>query len=167
MNIQKAAHTVLKQLSGSLISLTNEQYCVKIDTLSDGTIGQHVRHVIEMFVCLHYGYITSTVNYEKRQRDITIETSKELAIQLIERICDDLFPADKKLTLEVNLDENKRRSRAIPTNYYREIVYNIEHTIHHMALIKIGINQVSDVVLPEEYGVAASTLKYKKESIRA
>ena len=45
----------------------------------------------------------------------------------------------------------------------REITYNIEHIVHHMALVKIGIKEACrNVILPEEFGIAVSTIKYHK-----
>jgi hypothetical protein len=72
--------------------------------------------------------------------------------------------ANKSLVLEAGFDENSYELNKIPTNYFREIAYNLEHAIHHMALIKIGIQEVSAIQLPDGYGVASSTLKYRKEA---
>lgn len=163
MTIQQSVQVIFKQLEDSLVQLTNEQYCKKIDTLSGATIGQHVRHVVEMFVCLQNGYASGTVNYENRKRDITIESSNEVAINLMRHINTSLFDQNKELILEAGFDENSFELNRIPTNYFREIAYNLEHTIHHMALIKIGINEVSEVSLPEGYGVASSTIKYRQQ----
>ncbi len=163
MTIQQSVQVIFKQLEDSLVQLTNEQYCKKIDTLSGATIGQHVRHVVEMFVCLQDGYASGTVNYENRKRDITIESSNEVAINLMRHINTSLFDQNKELILEAGFDENSFELNRIPTNYFREIAYNLEHAIHHMALIKIGINEVSEVSLPEGYGVASSTIKYRQQ----
>lgn len=163
MTIQQSVQVIFKQLEDSLVQLTNEQYCKKIDTLSGATIGQHVRHVVEMFVCLQNGYASGTVNYENRKRDITIESSNDVAINLMRHINTSLFDQNKELILEAGFDENSFELNRIPTNYFREIAYNLEHTIHHMALIKIGINEVSEVSLPEGYGVASSTIKYRQQ----
>ena len=162
MTIQQSVHTIFKQLENSLIQLSNEQYCKKTETLSGASIGQHVRHIVEMFVCLQDGYITGIVNYEKRKRDIAIETSKEVAINLMDSVIAALVPENKELILEAGYDENSDELNKLPTNYFREIAYNLEHAIHHMALIKIGIREISDIELPEGYGVASSTIKYRK-----
>ena len=163
VTIQQSVHAIFNQLEDSVLQLSNEQYCQKIDTLSGASIGQHVRHVVEMFVCLQDGYASGIVNYEKRKRDITIETSKEITIDVINKINSALLNENKSLVLEAGFDENSYELNNIPTNYFREIAYNLEHAIHHMALIKIGINEVSDTQLPAGYGVASSTRKYQKK----
>lgn len=163
MTIQESLLTVFQQLEDSLVELSNEQYCLNIDTLSGATIGQHVRHVVEMLICLQDGYDAGVVNYEKRKRDITIETSKKEAIRLMQHLKVSLFQDNKALILEAGFDENSFELNRIPTNYFREIAYNLEHAIHHMALIKIGILQVSNNKLPQSYGVASSTIKYRQQ----
>jgi hypothetical protein len=164
MTLQQSVKNIFQQLEGSLVHLSNEQYNKKIDTLSGATIGQHVRHVVEMFVCLQEGYSTGIVNYEKRKRDITIETSKEIAIDLMHHINSSLCLYNKELILEAGFDANSNELNRLPTNYFREIAYTLEHAIHHMALIKIGVCEVSDIQLPESYGVASSTIKYRKQA---
>lgn len=162
MTIQQSVQAIFQQLEDSLVKLTNVQYCQQVDILSGATVGQHVRHVVEMFVCLQDGYETGIVNYENRKRDITIESSNEAALKLMQHIKASLFAENKELILEAGFDENSFDLNQIPSNYFREIAYNLEHAIHHMALIKIGINEVSDIVLPTGYGVASSTIKYRQ-----
>lgn len=164
MTIQQTVHTIFQQLEDSLVQLSNEQYCYKIDTLFRATIGQHVRHVVEMFVCLQSGYSTGIVDYEKRDRDITLETSKEAAIRVMDHINISLFANNKELILEAGFDDSSYELNKLSTNYFREIAYNMEHVIHHMALIKIGIHEVSFIQLPEDYGVAPSTIKFRKNN---
>lgn len=164
MKLQQSVYAIMDQLEASVNELTNSQFCERVDTLSGASVGQHVRHVVEMFVCLQEGYITGIVNYEKRKRDVEIETSKETAISVMTTIKAGLENENRQLVLEAGFDENSHEVNRIPTNYFREIAYNLEHAIHHMALIKIGICQISKIQLPEGYGVASSTIKYRKES---
>ena len=118
------------------------------------------------FLCLENGYETGIVNYEKRKRDYKIETDKDFAIQLLKDIYHRLEKPNKDLVMETEDYENTSGTILISSNYYREIAYNLEHTIHHMALIRVGINEVSSVVLPDEFGVAYSTIKFRKECVQ-
>lgn len=164
MTIHHSVQSILRLLETSIAELTEEQFVQKIDTLSGATIGQHVRHILEMMVCLEEGYAYGTVNYEHRKRDIQIETQRETAIQTLHRILQNLHPQNKDLTLEAGFDELSDTPLLFQTNYYRELVYNLEHAIHHMALIKIGIRAVSTIELPKGYGVASSTIRYRENS---
>jgi hypothetical protein len=163
MQLQEAVNNVFVQLAETLNQLTQQEYVKPCSTLFNNTIGQHVRHIIELFQCLESGYDNSLVNYEKRKRDIAIETDKQLASDLLKNIYQQLNRPDKALVLEACYDEHASEPITIATNYYREIAYNLEHTIHHMALIRVGIAEVSSIVLPDDFGVASSTVKYRKQ----
>jgi hypothetical protein len=164
MQLQQSIQNVFVQLSGSLEKITSEQYNYPSQILSHATIGQHVRHIIEMFLCLEEGYDTAVVNYENRKRDVTIEKDKEFAMAMLKKVYNNLFKENKPMVLEASYNEDANEPVLFNTNFYREIAYNLEHTIHHMALIKVGIREVSnDIVIPEEFGVAPSTIKFRKE----
>lgn len=163
MQLQQAVNTVFVQLAESLAQISQQEYVQPCKTLFNNTIGQHVRHVIELFQCLEKGYEQGVVNYEKRKRDLAIETDKELASRLLREIHSGLGRNDKQLTLEATYEDHATEPLAIATNYYREVAYNLEHTIHHMALIRVGLTEVTSITLPENFGVASSTIKYKKQ----
>ncbi len=163
MQLQNAVNSVFAQLSGSIELLTEQQYRQPCKSLFNNSIGQHVRHIIELFQCLEAGYATGTIDYEKRRRDPEIETDKILACSLLQQICRSLGKADRELLLSASYDDHSAEPLIIATNYYREVAYNLEHTIHHMALIRVGITEIGNIALPEEFGVAPSTIKYRKQ----
>ena len=166
MLLKQPIQNVFVQLTETLNQLSGEQYTQPSKILFDASIGQHVRHIIELFLCLEKGYETGVVNYEKRKRDYQIETNKDFAAELLKDIYHRLERPNTDLVMEAEDYENITGVVAIPSNYYREIAYNLEHTIHHMALIRVGINEVSTIEIPEEFGVAYSTIKYRQQCVQ-
>ncbi|MBO9562519.1 MAG: hypothetical protein J7621_07090 [Niastella sp.] len=153
---------VLYQLQEVLEKLTNEQYAQKVPLLSNASIGQHTRHIIEFFQELDKGYKTGYVNYDARKRDYEIETHRIRAIEKLMEICRFIQEIDKPLILVAAYGANDASLTQVTTTYLRELMYTLEHTIHHMALLRIGIQSVSTVELPEDFGVAGSTIKHRK-----
>src|SRR5215213_5922033 len=100
MQLQQAVNNVFVQLSTTLDQLGQEQYVQPCKTLFNATIGQHVRHIIELFQCLENGYDQGLVNYEKRKRDTRIETDKEFAAGLLTEVHQGLTRENKDLQLE-------------------------------------------------------------------
>lgn len=163
MPLELSIQNAFVQISGTLEQLTSSEYSMPSRLLFNASIGQHVRHIIELFQCLEQGYQEGVVNYEKRKRDYRIETDKDFAIELLSGIHSRLDRPNKELMLEAEDYDTEENVITIPSNYFREIVYNLEHTIHHMALIRVGVNELSQVKLPSEFGVAYSTIKYRQQ----
>ena len=168
MNLKEASTRILDQLSDLTSNISENDYCTPIESLSRSTIGQHLRHTLEFFLCLQHGFSDGVVNYDKRQHEKLIESDKYIALATINRIKDFIATqqVDKVLKLEVGYDQSDEFF-SMNTNYMRELVYNIEHAVHHMALIKIGIREAASYVeIPADFGIAASTIRYK-ESLKS
>jgi uncharacterized damage-inducible protein DinB len=166
MELKKAVQQVFIQLADSLNQLEQDQYSYSCKSLSGNNIGQHVRHIIEMFQCLERGYQTGEVDYEKRKRDKQIETDKMVALDLLLAIIQQITKENKPLSLLTYYDELLAGPEKINTNYFREIAYNLEHTIHHMALIRVGLREIGSIHVDDSYGVASSTLKYRQKCVQ-
>lgn len=154
MHLREPILNLLEQLQLVITQLSDQQYTTPSPLLSNATIGQHIRHIIEFFSALNNGYDTGIINYDKRKRDYYIESDRHVAIYQLYEIHESFDKPDKVLLLVAEFDQTV----TISTNYFRELLYNLEHVIHHMALIRVAIT----IPLPESFGIASSTLKFRK-----
>lgn len=152
---------LLRQIETMLESLTDEAFVQPIPILSGATIGQHTRHILEFYLELAVGYDRGEVNYDARKRDHRIESDRYFAINEVGNIVRHLGKADKQLRITAEYGAGQEQVLSMGTNYCRELVYNLEHTVHHMAMLRIGVSAISRVSLPINFGVAISTLKYR------
>lgn len=165
MQLIRTAHQILAQLEDVLRQVNGQEFVQASPALSDATIGQHTRHTLEFFVCLEQGLPAGAVNYDQRAHDRSIEEDKEVALRLIKRLKAFVqhHSDNRPLRLEVGYERHSDECVSVETNYYRELAYNIEHAVHHMALVKIGLRDVAPgVVLPEGFGIAVSTLRHQE-----
>lgn len=165
MSINQPALQILNELDAVMAQLTDEDFKKPIKVLSQASIGQHVRHTLEFFICLMDAKNDGVINYDNRRHDQLIESDITLAKSVILSIKDFLSKEseDFSLKLEANYQVEGSDKVLIDSNFFRELAYNIEHAIHHMALIKIGVwNQFPDIILPDHFGVASSTVRYQK-----
>lgn len=153
----------LEQFKEVLLQLPSDCYSQPCKSLSGATIGQHTRHIIELYQCLLKGYDQNLVSYDKRQRDKQMEIDIDFAIYHLNEIQRLLEKPDKKLIMFYDLNG---RTERLESNYFREAMYNLEHAIHHQALIKVGVNQLTDIILPETFGVAPSTIHYRQQCVQ-
>jgi hypothetical protein len=150
----------LNELILLLNQLSNANYSNPCPELSQASIGEHTRHIVEMFQCLENQYDSGIVNYDKRARNILIQTDTDFALNQILNIQNYLEKENKSLTLLQIIDKEEIR---IESNYFRELLYNLEHCIHHQALIKVAVLQFENITIDHNFGVARSTIEYRKQ----
>lgn len=159
----KSINNSLDELINLLNQLSDESYSKSCEALSNASIGEHTRHILEMFQCLEKSYDPGILNYDNRERNERIQTKTEFAIQCILEIKSALKTENKILFLEQMIDGLTFR---IQSNYYRELLYNLEHCIHHQALIKVAVLQYENISLNENFGVASSTIEYRNQCVQ-
>jgi hypothetical protein len=155
-----AVRKTLLELSDLVSKLTQNEYCLPCHDLSNATIGEHTRHIIELFQCLENQYENGVINYDNRNRDALIQTNTVFAVSCIQAILNQIDKPNKSLQLQQIIDGE---SLFIESNYYRELLYNLEHCIHHQAIIKVAIIQMATIEIDENFGVARSTIEYRKQ----
>jgi hypothetical protein len=156
----------LEEIKALISSLEKEQYHYKSQLLSDSSIGQHIRHILEFYLSIFKGLNQGVVNYDNRERDLNLETNPVFAISCIDRLCKDIqeLHPQQEILLTGNFYAEGETLKAIKTSIERELAYCLEHSIHHQALIKIGlIEQKIDHLINESFGVAASTIRHKQQ----
>lgn len=159
-SLEAEAKHVLLQLSDLLQHLSVDEYTEKIPLLSHSSIGEHTRHIIELFQQLYKGYEQGLINYDARERELLLQSNIDYAVESIAYIVSNLCIANKAIEIRT-LYLNEQHS--IHSNYQRELMYNIEHCIHHQAIIKIATNILGISYADEHFGVAKSTIAYKKQ----
>lgn len=151
----------LRSLRAVVEPMSDGLYGTPLEVLSDASIGQHVRHVLEFYICLFEQMESGTINYDKRKRNLTLESEVQYALETIEHIRHriDTSRSDKPLQLTGDYGTDTPGPYLVNTNFQRELAYNLEHSIHHQALIKIGLRQLGLTTQNKDFGVAASTIR--------
>ena len=162
MNFSAVRHT-LEELKDLLNQLSDNDFALPILYLGNSSVGEHTRHIIEMFQCLLNSYESSMLNYDDRKRNNLIQTDTNFAILSIDDVINSIEKENKNIVLKQLLFNDYV---SIETNYFRELLYNLEHCIHHQALIKVAVFQLENIQLTETFGIAPSTIEYRKKCVQ-
>ncbi len=160
--LQQTNIEIIDQLIDLLNDIDSTVYKDALRPLHYSTVGQHVRHITEFYLCLLKGYQSGVVDYDARERNLLIEIDKDFTVETLENVKHQLksLKSDRSLILKSKFGGDEAMD--IPSSFFRELTYLIEHTIHHLAIIKIGLNEVHpEISIPQNFGVAHSTLRYR------
>jgi len=135
---------------------------MKLPILNHNSIGQHVRHVLEFYICLSQGLKSGVVNYDQRCRNLSIEGDPNYANIVLDELLQIFGNHNIEEKSFFNVTEFNGVEVKASSSVARELVYLIEHSIHHYAIIAIALrNEFGHVKIPTDFGVAYSTTRHK------
>lgn len=132
-----------------------------------GCVGKHVRHILNFYECFLEGMSQGVIDYDARRRDAVVESDRETAIgrmretmDLLRRIAWQRW--DEPVRVKQNESEDSELEGAwCSSTVGREMQALVSHTVHHYAIISC-ILRVAGIECPAEFGVAPSTLNYRR-----
>ncbi len=138
MDLLVLTENILEENRQYLREIDEQLYAAKKPVLSNHSIGYHTRHVLEHLQCLIDQSTSGVINYDLRRRKPEAEESTAAALEAIEQLLHDLHTVtlEEELMVEISLDENVEDYFYVKTSFERELLYNLEHIIHHNSLIR-------------------------------
>ncbi len=166
MNAKQGTALIADQMAELLAGLLPAAYTTPLQTFHGSTVGQHFRHILEFYTCLLEGIEANHVNYGGRRRDIRIEESPAAALAVLEYAAAAVERLDEHqmIHVESEFSDDSCENRPVYTSSIgRELQYAFDHAVHHLAIIRIGLeNNFPDITVSPDLGVAPSTLKYRQ-----
>lgn len=155
----------LEQGIDLLHTLSDADYVAIRPPVYESTIGDHMRHNLEHYICFVQAYATGAIDYDARKRDRRIATDRDHAVAVARALIDHLrsLPEDRILRVKVD-SSGEEDNRAIwsTSTGVRDLQYLQAHTIHHYALISFMVRFQGGTV-SEAFGVAPSTIAYRRQ----
>jgi hypothetical protein len=161
MNVFAQLEEQAKLLHAVISTLPESAYQLKVPALYHASIGDHTRHIVEILQCAVHGNVTGVIDYHNRERNLLLAEDPSLALNALQQLAKSCT-LDNKAVNVIHGNADQQDNQVLST-YHRELLYNVEHTIHHMALIKVALFYLGVQDLPEGFGMAYSTVTYQKK----
>ena len=164
MNCKKGAITLIDTIVDTMSAIDSDLYHQPLEIYNGSTFGKHFRHIHDFFHCLVHQCPDKEVDYCHRCRDERIENHKDYSIDAFRILQQDLqsLDEDQIITVKADFETSEGVRPAVKTSIGREIMYAYDHAVHHLAIVKIGLNaNCPHLDLDQNIGVAASTIRHQ------
>ena len=129
-------------------------------------VGSHFRHIYDHFLAVFDGVTSGVVDYDVRSRnshtEMDIELSQEVLGTLLKQ-CHGMSEEILKLPVQVMSEVSCLNTVRLEfsSNVEREILYLVNHTVHHLAYVSLLLKN-ENIVLPTHIGLAPSTATFQR-----
>ena len=148
----------LSDLKNLVTKLDSATYSKELSVFEGNTLGKHIRHIVEFYQSVVFCE-AGEIFYDNRKRDFELETDPNFCGLEIELLLQRLMDFEKDFEVKLITELGNFKS-----TFYRELYYVLEHSVHHEALLKIGLRELNcENLVSGNFGVASSTKKSREK----
>lgn len=152
---------VLQQVKKLIDSCETEAYARPCE-YSMSSVGQHIRHILDHFLVFQQGLDDGCINYNLRSRGNIVESNPQAALQKIAALREwfkDVDLQNRSIQVISEISVSQINDMNLHSNIQRELIYIINHTIHHIAYASLVANHLCQKV-DVNLGIAPATATY-------
>lgn len=152
---------VLQQCAQVISAISAEHY--RTAPQRHSSIGAHVRHGVEHFQQLFAGIESGEINYDHRERDLSLEQdfsqfTRQHNLLLLQLAALQNQPLDRPISI-LQAPGKGVQTRPVASSIERELLFCSSHFMHHLAMMRL-IAELHGIRLPSEIGLAYSTANH-------
>lgn len=166
----------LDQIITFIEGLTSTEYLYVATPLFDSSIGQHLRHIVDLYLALigssnAYHSETSnqnicSINYDIRRRGACIETDKDTGLDELSNIRKWLsniaeHDINKEALVSTEVSLTSQQSEVFKSSFGRELCFASSHLTHHLAIMA-AIAKMSGKEVDPYLGLAPATATFTR-----
>ncbi len=163
-NIIGGAVESLEQMIEFIDGLDDVSYQQSAKPLFDSSIGQHLRHILDLYMALVQPHGDGLINYDVRRRGITLEHERGAGIIELRQVCDwvkrlELTVLQQQIIVSTEVSISCVKISEMTSTFGRELCFASSHLTHHLALMAAIAKYVGQQV-NANLGVAPCTATF-------
>jgi uncharacterized damage-inducible protein DinB len=156
----------LMDMATLLEGTSDLDYRSRPDGGQSGSVGAHVRHCLDHVRAVVGAAAGGLLSYDCRERDTAIEHNRTLGMVALRQQGAQLKalaggPSDRPVRLQAVVDV-AGGTVEVTSSLGRELVFVLQHTIHHQAIIGLLL-ATRGIAIPPRFGYAPSTVRRQAE----
>ncbi len=129
------------------------------------SIGQHLRHSMDLFLALQT-FQEGFIDYDVRRRGCDLEKSRNVGLSELKSVRAWLINLTescltKTIEVKTEVSLSTQNSVALDSSLARELGFTSSHLVHHLALMAV-IAKMAGKKIDDSYGLAPATATYMR-----
>ncbi len=157
----------IDQMTTFIAGLNDAEYQYSAAPWFDSSIGQHLRHIVDLFLALKDRTKTDDINYDVRRRGASIETIRKIGLAELSDIRqwmisiteDDI---NQKISVSTEVALSSQQTETFASSFGRELCFAASHLTHHLAIMAVIAKMAGKKVDPT-LGLAPATATFARE----